>query len=170
MIPLKISKTQNLYLKLLESIQAKFLVIGGFAVKVYCPDRNTNDLDILLFRLDPALEKLALFFEKYNPLNDRSWKDVFLSENKRIPYPNESLTEVDFLTSIDGVDFQTFYANSAEVMAGDFIVRIPSLEDLITMKIISRNSGNCYESHIQDESDIQCLTNLLRLKQISGST
>jgi hypothetical protein len=161
MIHLQISKTQNLYLNLLESIHAKFLVIGGFAVKAYCPDRNTSDLDILLFRLDPNLEKLASLFEDKNPLNGRSWKDVLSSENKRIAVPNESLTEVDLLTSIDGIDFENFYANSIEVIAGDLIVKIPNLKDLISMKMISKNSGNCHESHIQDENDIRCLTKLL---------
>lgn len=160
MSSLSLSLLQQEFIEQLIEAKVTFLVIGGFAVKFYIPQRQTSDLDILLsrtrgnaIRMDSVLRR----YERSRP----DWQSVLVKRGFRLVFPNEQTPEVDVLTSVDGVDFSVFYARSVLANFGSFKLNIPSLQDLIAMKKISLQSGNDVVAHKKDREDITILEQLV---------
>ncbi len=157
------TKNQKLIIEKLNSLNVEYLVIGGLAVKNYCPKRKSKDLDILLpCNLINSIQ-VALIFRamKMNEDPHRSWEEVLVTPGLRLACPNESNVEVDILTSIDGIDFQSCYIRSNQINVNGLDFKIPSIHDLIQMKNISLQSGNCAVAHEKDRQDIFILTKLI---------
>ena len=98
------------FLKLLNSKEIEYLVIGGYAVGFYGYPRATGDMDVWI----AVNEKNALMM--VNALRQFGFdlpdlkKEIFLEEKKviRMGIPPMRL---EILTSIDGVIFETCFKN-----------------------------------------------------------
>ena len=157
------TKNQKLIIEKLNSLHVEYLVIGGIAVKNYYPKRMPKDLDILLpCNLINSLQ-MALIFRamRMNENPHRSWEEILVTPGVRLACPNQFNVEVDILTSIDGIDFQSCYSRSNQINMNGLNFKVPSILDLIQMKTISLQSGNSVEAHEKDQQDILILTKLL---------
>lgn len=151
---------QELINRLLEN-HVVFLVVGGQAVRAYLPSRETSDVDILLSTSGGNARRLANVFKgKKSPVAGVEWEALFVRKGIRFAYPDEQCSEVDMLTSIDGIDFGECYKRGKLVKFGNIQLKVPCLLDLIMMKRISLATGNDAVSHEKDEKDIRELQNM----------
>lgn len=121
------------FLKLLNSKQIEYLIIGGYAVGFYGYPRATGDLDIWVpvneknaLKMAEALRQFGFDFPDVN-------KDIFLKEKKviRMGVPPMRL---EILTSIDGVQFKECFQNRVIADFVDFTANFISKDDLLTNK------------------------------------
>jgi hypothetical protein len=138
------------FLKLLNSKEIEYLVIGGYAVGFYGYPRATGDMDVWI----AVNEKNALMM--VNALRQFGFdlpdlkKEIFLEEKKviRMGIPPMRL---EILTSIDGVIFETCFKNRVVADFGDFKVNFISKNDLLLNK--------CSSGRPQDLVDFNKLQN-----------
>jgi hypothetical protein len=136
------------FIALLRAHDARFLIVGGYAVAFHGHPRYTGDLDVwLLTEADNARAVLSA-------LEDFGFGGVGLgAEDFTLPdhvvqlgYPP---LRIDLLTSIDGVDFEDAYARRVEVQVAGTTVPFISLDDLRRNKEASGRA--------QDAADLEAL-------------
>lgn len=157
------TKNQKLMIKKLNALNVEYLVIGGLAVKNYYPKRKPKDLDILLpCNLINSIQ-VALIFRAMRMNEDphRKWEEILVTPGVRLACPDALNPEVDILTSINGIDFQSCNTRSNQINMNGLSFKVPSILDLIQMKTISLQSGNSAEAHEKDRQDIAILNKLV---------
>lgn len=121
------------FLKLLNSKQIEYLVIGGYAVGFHGYPRATGDLDVWISANEKNALKMVEALRQFGfDLPDLN-KEVFLKEKKviRMGVPPMRL---EILTSIDGVRFDECFSNRVIADFDDFKVNFISKKDLLTNK------------------------------------
>jgi len=118
------------FLRLLNSKQVEYLLIGGYAVGYYGFPRATADIDIWVAINQTNAGKVAEVIREFFGFDvDGISPEIFLQENKilRMGVPP---FRIEILTSIDGVDFETCYAERVKDVLDDIEVNIISLKHL----------------------------------------
>jgi len=121
------------FLRLLNSKQIEYLVIGGYAVGFHGYPRATGDLDVWISANEKNALKMVEALRQFGfDLPDLN-KEVFLKEKKviRMGVPPMRL---EILTSIDGVRFDECFSNRVIADFDDFKVNFISKKDLLTNK------------------------------------
>jgi hypothetical protein len=111
----------------------EYLVVGGHAFGFHAQPRYTKDIDIFV-NPDPgnarrAYRALAAFGA---PLENLTVED--LSDADVVFQLGIEPNRIDFLTSIDGVSFETAWGSRAEATYGDERMWVIGIDDLITNK------------------------------------
>ncbi len=112
---------------------AKFLVVGGYALAAHGHPRATKDLDVWIM-IDPAnaervVEALADFGMESVGLEPADFLEPEIVI--QLGYPP---TRIDLLTSVSGVDFDRCWENRLRVPVGNVVAGFISREDLIVNK------------------------------------
>ena len=134
------------FLRLLNSNNVEYLLIGGYAVNYYGYARATADLDVWI-ALDPAnAERVAQVLRAFG--FERAEAVAFLAPRKiiRMGVPPVRL---EILTSISGVEFAECYAHRVEVDIDGVPVKLIQLDDLKRNKAAS--------GRIKDRLDLEQL-------------
>lgn len=122
---------ENEILEALASGGVRFLVIGGAAVQFHGVDRGRDDLDILLEPTDDNASRFASAVRKWMPLSAGSVARIALPE---LYIRLEAPWFVDFLTSLEGIDFGEAFDAAHLVRCGAASVRVLSLPHLLLTK------------------------------------
>lgn len=133
----------------------RFLVIGGAAVRHYCPDREAHDLDLLI---EPdyiaGVAALAVLAERgfYTwPLpRDRAWRvtahfDGYLLE---------------LLSPLPGQDFEAMWARRTQSQVGEHTLPVVGLEDLVSLKRLALEMTP--QDPARDSADLTMLLSMER--------
>ncbi len=126
------------FLRLLNSKQVEYLLIGGYAVGYYGFPRATADIDIWVAINQTNAGKVTEVIQEFFGFNVNGVSpETFLQENKvlRMGVPP---FRIEVLTTIDGVDFETCYAERVKDLLDDIEVNIISLKHL---KLNKKASG-----------------------------
>jgi len=117
------------FLRLLNSHDVRYLLVGGYAVGYYGYPRATGDMDIWIDRTESNSQKVASAFRDFGMSEDAISDDLFLQENKviRMGVPPVRL---EIITSASGVSFDECYANREVVDVGGIAVNLIAVEDL----------------------------------------
>ena len=118
------------FLRLLNSKQVEYLLIGGYAVGYYGYPRATADIDIwIAINQTNAGKVVDVIQEFFGSSVENVTPELFLQENKvlRMGVPP---FRIEVLTTIDGVDFETCYAERVRDLLDDIKVNIISLKHL----------------------------------------
>ena len=137
------------FLKLLNSRQVKYLLIGGYAVSYYGYHRATGDMDIWIAIEPTNAAKICEVLKEFGfNVADLS-PDLFLQANKiiRIGVPPLRL---EILTTISGVKFSDCYAEKLTVEIDEIEVNLISLFHL---KVNKKASGR-----FKDLNDLENLS------------
>lgn len=124
---------------LLNENKVEYLIVGGYAVIIYGYPRLTIDIDIWVNPVKDNSEKVIKTIKDFGfSFENLTEKDFEKSDNViqlgRPPY------RVDFLTSIEGMDFNKCYKRKYIYKKDDLILNFISKEDLIeNKKSIGRN-------------------------------
>ena len=124
------------FLKLLNSNEVEYLLIGGYAVGYYGYPRPTGDMDIWIARTPHNAQKVVDALQEFGFTCP---EEVLLEENKvvRMGVPPFRL---EILTTISGVEFRTCYAERLRVVLDEIEVSLISLPHLKLNKKASARS------------------------------
>lgn len=116
-------------LRALCDAEARFLVVGAYAVSVHAEPRTTGDLDIWI---DHAPENAARVYRALGafgaPLHELSVDD--LGQPDLVFQIGLPPRRIDVLTSITGVEFAEAWPDRIEVSYGDLPVPVAGIEAL----------------------------------------
>lgn len=116
-------------LQLLNSKRIEYLVVGGYAVALYGYPRATGDMDIWIAISKDNARKTVEALKEFGFDTPELKEELFLEKRKNIRMGNPPL-RVEFLTSIDGVEFGECYKNKEIVKIDDIEINFISLKDL----------------------------------------
>ncbi len=131
---MKLSSDLTELLVALNEAEARYLVIGGYAVSWHAEPRFTKDLDVWVSSSPDNAAKVYSALQKFGaPLNDLTVQD--LETPGMVFQIGVPPTRVDILTEISGgVDFDEAYAQRVEGAFGAVRVSVVGLEALIRNK------------------------------------
>jgi hypothetical protein len=137
------------FLKLLNSQQAEYLLIGGYAVGYYGYPRATADIDIWI-AINPAnARKVAgVIQEFFGAEIEGATAELFLQENK-IARMGRPPFRIEILTTISGVRFDECFAERVIDRIDGVDVNLISLKHL---KVNKKASGR-----LKDLNDLEHL-------------
>lgn len=137
------------FLKLLNSRQVEYLLIGGYAVGYYGYPRATADIDIWI-AIDPenARKVAGVIREFFGSDVEAATTELFLQE-KKIARMGVPPFRIEILTTISGVDFSECYAERVVDQIDGIDVNLISLKHLKANKKAS--------ARLKDLSDLEHL-------------
>ena len=117
------------FLRLLNSHNVRYLVIGGYAVGYHGYPRATGDMDIWIEMSKSNSKKVASAFRDFGMADEAISEELFLETNKviRVGVPPVRL---ELITSASGVDFNECYSNREVVEIEGIPINLISLQDL----------------------------------------
>ena len=117
------------FLKLLNSHNVKYLLVGGYAVGYHGYPRATGDMDIWIEISEQNSKKVVSTFRDFAMPNEAISESLFLEKNKviRMGVPPVRL---EIITSASGVSFDQCYSNREAVEIDGILINFISLEDL----------------------------------------
>lgn len=124
----------QLLAKLVER-HARFVIVGGFAVQFYLPERQPDDLDLLI---DPVVTNTNLVVDAVNSgaLQNYSFEPAALAK-RNIQWPVKNYYYVDILTPDEATEFECVWATSVETevayQPSPIRVRVAGISTLIAM-------------------------------------
>ena len=126
---IQLPKDFSEFLKLLNSKQVEYLVIGGWAVGFYGYPRATGDMDIWVSRSEENASKIVETMNEFGFNVPNLSPDLFTKENQvtRLGVPP---IRIEILTTISGVSFNECLNNRQTVLMNEVNINIIGLEDL----------------------------------------
>jgi hypothetical protein len=137
------------FLRLLNSHQVEYLLIGGYAVCYHGFYRTTADIDIWVAVSQENAGKLVELIRKFGFETPELSKELFLEKGRMIRMGTEP-TRIEILTEISGCDFQACYEKRVEGSIDGVPVKIINRGDLILNKLKS--------GRLKDLMDVQKLS------------
>lgn len=124
------------FLRLLNSKQVRYLLIGGYAVGYHGYPRATNDMDVWIAVEPVNAEKLVSALDEFGFQQPDLTEQLFLEHDKVIRMGVAPM-RIEILTSISGIEFDESYQECILDNIDGVPVRIISLKDLKTNKLAS---------------------------------
>jgi len=121
------------FLKLLNLIEVKYLLVGGYAVSYHGYLRSTADIDLWIAIETQNAEKLVTVLREFGFGVPELTPDLFLNKDKIIRMGLPPL-RIEILTTISGVDFDECYSERIVGIMDGVEVNIISLKHLIINK------------------------------------
>lgn len=120
-------------LRLLTAESVDFLVVGGYAVAGHGVPRATGDIDVWVRPTADNADRLWQALERFGAPRSRLSPASFTKPDivYQIGLPP---TRIDFLTTIDGVDFEPAWRDRVHCVVGDVAFSMLSLEHLLENK------------------------------------
>lgn len=143
-------------LKLLEKHEARYLVVGGYAVMLYSEPRWTKDLDLWIALDSPNARAVFRALHEFGaPLTNLTEQD-FAAPGYFYQMGNPPL-RVDVMMGIPGGDFNAAWGRRHTIRLGDCPVHFVGKEDLIAIKLASGRD--------QDVRDVEAIRRGTRVRQ-----
>ena len=117
------------FLKLLNIHRVEYLVIGGYAVVYHGYMRMTDDLDVWVRRSPDNANRIVAALKEFGFDVPKLSTDLF-TEERKVTRMGIEPQRLEILTSIPGVDFDTCWAERAEVEWNGISVNFLSLKRL----------------------------------------
>ncbi|MCP4669448.1 MAG: hypothetical protein GY849_24205 [Deltaproteobacteria bacterium] len=117
------------FLRLLNSHNVKYLLVGGYAVGYHGYPRATGDMDIWIESSESNSKKIAAAFRDFGMPHETISESLFLEKDKviRMGIPPVRL---EVITTASGVDFNECYSHREVIKIGDILINFISLQDL----------------------------------------
>jgi hypothetical protein len=120
-------------LKLFNSNNVRYLLIGGYAVIVHGHPRLTNDLDLVIGAEPENVARCLKALREFGFSEGDLSPDLF-SKPKSIVRMGVEPVRIEILNYLEGVDFESAYERRELRPAEDIQFDVISLPDLITNK------------------------------------
>ena len=147
------------YRDILQSLadeQAKFLLVGAYALAAHGYPRATMDIDIWVMPSPDNAEAVLRALRQFGtPTSELTVSD--LQKGDTIFQIGVAPRRIGIITGVSGLRFDEAFANSVEIDIEGLKIRIPSVDDLILNK---RASGRT-----KDLADVEALESLKNSEQ-----
>lgn len=120
-------------LRLLNSKNVRYLLIGGYAVVVHGHPRLTHDLDIVIAADTENVSKCIEALREFG-FGGPNLKPQVFAEPKSVVRMGVAPVKIEILNYLEGVDFDAAYRRRERRPAEDIEFDVISLEDLISNK------------------------------------
>ena len=130
---MKLVKDFEEFIELLNKIEVKYLVVGGYAFAIHAYPRFTNDIDFFVLSTKPNVDKIISVLKEFGFDISNISADDLLKKNNLVQL-GEPPFRIDLLTSIDGVDFEDAWKRKILGKYGSQVLYFISREDLIRNK------------------------------------
>jgi hypothetical protein len=135
-------------LSCLNNEEAKFIIVGAYALAAHGLPRATGDIDIWVENSPGNAQKIMRALARFGaPISHFS--EVDLVSPDRILQLGVEPCRIDLLTSIDGVEFGAAWKNRMTITTADMEVFVLSKADLLKNKLAANRD--------KDKSDIAWL-------------
>jgi len=136
------------FIKLLNSNQVRYLVVGGYAVAFHGHPRYTKDIDIWIWVSKNNAKKVLKTLDEFGFSSLGLKEEDFLEPGYviQLGYPPN---RIDILTQVTGLEFDLCYSSKMELDVDGIIVNFLDLENLKKNK---RSVGR-----FQDLADLESL-------------
>ena len=126
---IQLPKDFSEFLKLLNSKQVEYLVIGGWAVGFYGYPRATGDMDIWVSKTEKNASKIIESLKEFGFDVPNLSPALFTKENQvtRLGLPP---LRIKILTTISEVSFDECFSNRQTILMNEVMMNIIGLEDL----------------------------------------
>jgi len=124
------------FLRLLNSNEVEYLLIGGYAVGYYGYPRPTGDMDIWIARTPDNAQRVVDALREFG----FTCKKEFLLEHRKVVRMGVPPFRLEILTTISGVEFPPCYAERLQVVLDEIEVNLISLPHLKLNKKASARS------------------------------
>jgi hypothetical protein len=117
------------FLRLLNSHNVKYLLVGGYAVGYHGYPRATGDMDIWIEISEVNSKKVASAFIEFGMPDETLSEKLFIEKNKviRMGVPPVRL---EVITTASGVNFNECYSNREVIEIDSILINFISLQDL----------------------------------------
>jgi hypothetical protein len=120
-------------LRALNAEDARYLIVGGYAFAFHARPRATKDVDIFVGTNAENASKVWRALRAFGaPMDELNEADLHAPETFFIM--GRAPNQIDIITTIDGVTFDTAWANRQESFYGDIPVHYIGRGDLIANK------------------------------------
>jgi hypothetical protein len=120
-------------LRELAAFSVEYLLVGGHAVRHYGVDRSTKDVDLFVgrspdnaFRLHAAIVNIIGHLPDFEP-------EALTEPKKHVRFANDGL-DLDILTTMPGLEFETAFAAREVVSLDGTPIFVISRPDLLVSK------------------------------------
>lgn len=124
------------FLKLLNSSEVEYLVVGGYAVGHYGYPRNTGDMDVWIAIHPRNAERMVEALRAFGFAPPNLAPSIFLQE-ERIIRMGVPPFRIEVFTTISGVNFEESYMRHESTVVDDVEVKFIGLDDLKANKLAS---------------------------------
>ncbi|WP_207422834.1 nucleotidyltransferase [Desertivirga brevis] len=140
------------FIKLLNTHQVQYMVVGGYALTFHGKPRYTGDLDIWIAISAENASRLIQVIKDFGMASLGFQKEDFLRPGyiSQIGYPP---LRIDILNVIDGVSFEEAYQNKQTIIEGDLQIAYIGLDDLLANKLASGRK--------RDLDDVKAIRNIV---------
>ncbi|MEA3221593.1 MAG: DUF6036 family nucleotidyltransferase [Thermodesulfobacteriota bacterium] len=117
------------FLKLMNTHNVRYLLVGGYAVGYHGYPRATGDMDIWIEMSESNSKKVVSAFHDFGMPDKTISESLFLEKNKviRMGVPP---VRIEDITSASGVDFNECYSNREAIEIDGILINFISLRDL----------------------------------------
>jgi hypothetical protein len=136
------------FLKLLNSKEVEYLLVGGYAVNYYGYSRATADIDIWVATNEATANKMVDLLTEFGFATASLSTELFLRKD-RVVRMGVPPFRIEVLTGLSGIDFRECYEKRVVDVIDGIEVNILSLQHL---KINKKASGR-----LKDLNDIELL-------------
>src|SRR5262245_16453964 len=143
-----LSGKQRDLIEFLAVADVDYVVIGGYAMRFHGLERPAKDLDLLVGYDAENAERLFDLLSRSGIIDPLSGKQKLLTPKIQVRW-----FDVEFLTSIDGIDFGDVKRKASRITVKGLSVLVASAEDILTAKKIAGRS--------EDQEDIQFLEQII---------
>lgn len=135
----------------LNAEDAKYLIVGGYALAYHGRVRATKDTDIFIGTDASNARKVWRALVAFGaPIEELAESDLATAETFFIM--GRAPNQIDIITTIDGVDFEQAWKNRCDSHYGDVPVHFIGRDDLVANKSATGRP--------QDELDVRSLRDL----------
>jgi predicted nucleotidyltransferase len=117
------------FLKLLNSVKVRYLVLGGYAVNFHGYHRTTGDLDVWIAVDPPNAEAVSQALQKFGFRASTVTPATFLEEGKVFRFGRRPV-RIELLTNPSGISFEECYQRRIEAVMDGVKVPLICLDDL----------------------------------------
>lgn len=124
------------FLRLLNAIEARYLIVGGYAVARHGHVRATGDLDLFVEGSDENAARLVEVLKQFGFTGPRLQIELF-TQPKSIVRLGRPPTKIELMNNISGVEFDACYERRNTVWFEDLLLPFLELDDLLINKAAS---------------------------------
>ena len=133
MDPIYLSDDFKEFLRLLNSNEVEYVIVGGYAVAHHGHPRTTGDLDVWIAQTEPNIARVVSALKAFGFDVPQLTPDLFRGRD-RIVRMGSPPVRIELLTQVSGLSFADSYGRARPSDFDGVPVRVISLDDLRTNK------------------------------------